>query len=263
MADDTTNYWFDDGCARAFWDQKTALPYQELTRDTFAHVDPRPGERWIDLGCGCGQLAATLWKRSDGEVAEVLALDCAAANAEAIDKLRSKLLPPPAPEQFHFRVADFSAGLGFLDSASYDGVISGLAISYAESRDPVTGAYTDRAYNALLADVFRVLKPGGRFVFSVNVPEPRFWRIFWRSMKRGLRVAHVRRVLVNAIKMQSYGKWLKREARRGRFHFFPMAEICARLERAGFRVTAQQLSYADQAYVIRAEKPAVTAAMAA
>jgi hypothetical protein len=56
--------------------------------------------------------------------------------------------------------------------------------------------------------------------------------------------------------MQSYGRWLRREARRGRFHFFPLAEIVQRLEWAGFREMRYRLSYAGQAYVISAQKQA-------
>jgi ubiquinone/menaquinone biosynthesis C-methylase UbiE len=75
------NHWFDDRCARAFWDQRQALPYRELLRDTAAWLDPRPGEHWLDLGCGCGQLTAQLWQRSGGGLARVVAVDCAAASA--------------------------------------------------------------------------------------------------------------------------------------------------------------------------------------
>ena len=256
------NHWFDDRCARAFWDQRQALPYQELLRDTAAYLDPRPGERWLDLGCGGGQLTALLWALSEGKVGGVVSVDCAAANAEAIAKLAAKMRPAPRPGQIAFRVGDISQGLGDFETASFDGIVSGLAISYAESQD-ASGNYTDAAYNRLLAELFRVLKPGGRLVFSVNVPEPRFWRIFWKSLGRGFKVSHAGRTLVNAVRMQRYGRWLKREARRGRFHFFPAEEIVRRLGSAGFQGVAVRLSYAEQAYVVRAEKRAEAVAGAA
>jgi SAM-dependent methyltransferase len=260
---ETPNHWFDGRCARAFWDQRKALPYQELLNDTVALLDVRAGERWLDLGCGGGALTAELWRHSRGQVGQIVASDCSSTNNEAIAKLREKLSPRPAASQLIFHVGDFSRGLPDWESASFDGIVSGLAISYAESRDPHTGRYTDAAYNGLLAELFRVLKPGGRLVFSVNVPEPRFWKILWRSLWRGFRMSHARRAFMNALKMQSYGRWLKRAAREGRFHFLPLPELLARLERFSFAVAAHRTSYAGQAYVIRAEKRAAVQTRAA
>src|SRR5262249_45356903 len=62
------NYWPDTKCAKAFWSQHTLPPYQQLLSDTSAWLDPRPGERWLDLGCGSGQLTRALWRQSGGAV---------------------------------------------------------------------------------------------------------------------------------------------------------------------------------------------------
>jgi ubiquinone/menaquinone biosynthesis C-methylase UbiE len=248
------NHWLDDACARAFWDQHKAVPYQELLRDTANFLGPKAGERWLDLGCGGGQLTSLIWQTSAGLVRHIVAFDCAAANALAISRLRGRLRPLAAHRQIEFVQGNFSEGLGIFPDAYFDGVVSGLAISYAESRDPATGTFTDAAYNRCLAEVARVLKPEGRFVFSVNVPQPRFWRILWRSLRTAVQLSKPAKVFVNAVRMQRYGRWLRHEARRGRFHFFPLAEILARLARAGFEVTDTCLSYAGQAYVISARK---------
>jgi ubiquinone/menaquinone biosynthesis C-methylase UbiE len=254
MATVEKNYWLDTACAQAFWDQQLALPYQELLRDTARWLDVRPGARWLDLGCGCGQLTALLWHQSGGQVGEIVAMDCNAANAAAIEKLKRRLLRGASPDRIRFAVGNFSDGLPQLADQDFDGIVSGLAISYAESRDPATGSYTDAAYDHLLAELCRVLKPQGRLVFSVNVPRVRFWPIFWKSLRQAHRISKPAKALVNALRMQRYGRWLQREAERGRFHYFPIAEIEQRLRWVGFASIQWRLSYARQAYVIAALK---------
>jgi len=248
------NHWFENDCARAFWDQRHGKSYLDLLRATGGWLDVRPGETWIDLGCGSGQLTALLWQRAAGKIGRIHALDCASANREALEKLAARLAPAKQ-DRIRFEVHDLSRGLPQYASSSVNGVVSGLAISYAESFDSRTGRYTDAAYNHLLEDVYRVLQPGGRFVFSVNVPQPRFWSILFDSFRSGLFVPHARRVFFNSLRMQFYGRWLKSEARRGRFHFFPIQEIKGRLAATGFSGIEHTLSYARQAYVIRAIKP--------
>jgi ubiquinone/menaquinone biosynthesis C-methylase UbiE len=248
------NHWLDEACARAFWDQHKASPYRELLRDTAGWLDPQAGERWLDLGCGSGQLTAALWHRSGGRLAEVIALDCNEVNAQALAQLQRRLSPPPLPGQVHFITGNFSEGLPQFPDGAFDGVVSGLALSYAEWKDPATGQYTDFAYQRALVDVYRVLRPGGRFVFSVNVARPRFWSILWKSLWRGVRVSKPVKSLLNGLRMQRYGRWLIREARRGRFHFLPIEEIGARLQKVGFQAWEYRLSYAGQAYLISARK---------
>lgn len=259
MAEQDKNYWLDRECAQAFWDQRLALPYQELLQDTARWLSIRPGERWLDLGCGCGQLTALLWQQSGGRIGEIVAMDCNAVNEEAIAKLRRKLAAAGKTPPLRFLAGNFSAGLPQFADGTFDGIVSGLAISYAESCDPQTGCYTDGAYNHLLAEMFRILKPGGRMVFSVNVPNVRFWPIFWKSLRLAFRISKPAKTLLNSLRMLAYGRWLQREARRGRFHYFPIAEIENRLRLVGFAEFRFCNSYAGQAYVIAASKAALAA----
>jgi SAM-dependent methyltransferase len=263
MATVDANRWLDEKCARAYWDQRWAPSYQELAQDTARWLDPQPGERWLDLGCGGGQLTALLWQLSRGQLAQIVAQDCNPVNREALRKLHRRLSPPPAPEQIPFVVGDFSAGLPQYETGAFDGIVSGLAVCYAESKDPVTGHYTDHAYNRLLAELYRVLRPGGRLVFSVNVPRPRWWGLFWKSLGMALRVSKPGRVLLNALTMQRHGSWLQREAQRGRFHFFHAAEVVRRLDKAGFEGIKARLSFGGQAYLFGARKAAAAWTLAA
>jgi SAM-dependent methyltransferase len=252
----SVNLWPNAKCAKAFWSQRDAPPYHRLLADTADWLDPQPGERWLDLGCGGGQLTRVLWEKSGGALAEIVALDCAAANERAIDSLRASLTPPAPADRVRFVHADFSLGLPFQPSESVDGVVSGLAIQYAESYCPERGQWTADAYDRLLAEVRRVLRPGGRFVFSVNVPEPNWSRVAWHGLAGVLRVSRPLRFLKNALRMLRYGAWLKREARRGRFHYLPAETVRTKLEAAEFADVEHRVSFAGQAFVLRGRRAA-------
>ncbi|MBY0588018.1 class I SAM-dependent methyltransferase [bacterium] len=247
------NHWLTEACAKAFWDQKEGRPYKQLVDETIGWADPAPGERWLDLGCGSGQLASGLWQRG-GPLQELVCLDCASVNAEPIARLDDKHQSNGA---IRFMEANFSDGLRTFPAGSFDGVVSGLSISYAEHFDPATGKYTDRAFCQLLADVRRLLRPDGRFVFSINVPNPQFWRVLWKSLGSGLRISRPGRQLVTALRMMRYGHWLRHEAKRGRFHYLPIDQLSAKLQAAGFGSIDHRVSYADQAFVVRARPAAV------
>lgn len=247
------NHWPDARCAKAFWSQQEARPYRRLLADTLDWCGPAAGERWLDLGCGGGPLSRGLWERSGGAIAEVVGLDCAAVNETAYANLRQTLTPPPG-DRVRFECLDFSGGLGHIPDGAFDHAVSGLSITYAESYDAAAGRWTTAAYDRILAEVYRVLRPGGRFVFSVNVPEPAWWRVAIGSVADVFRTGRPLRLLRRAKRMLKYGRWLKQEARVGRFHYLPAGEVVGKLRAAGFVSVDYRTSYAGQAFVFRAIK---------
>jgi ubiquinone/menaquinone biosynthesis C-methylase UbiE len=249
------NHWPDSACARAFWGQQHIAPYRRLLADTAAWLDPQPGEHWLDLGCGCGQLTRALWSKSSGRVASITGLDCAVVNAQAYEQLRRSVEPMPASDQIRFATCDFSAGLPLYRAGQFDGVVSGLAIQYAECYSQEQGCWTTEAYDHLLTEIGRVLRAGGRFIFSVNVPEPAWGRVALGSLSDIFHMRQPGRFLKNSWRMLRYGAWLSREARRGRFHYLPLPVLIHKLHEAGFDSIEHRLSYAGQAYVLRCLKP--------
>ena len=247
------NYWADAACAKAFWGQHELPAYHRLLKDTVQWLGPRTSERWLDLGCGCGQLSKALWEKSAGRVAEIAALDCAAANERVIERLRTTV-QPAADDRLHFVHADFSEGLAHWQDEYFDGVVSGLAIQYAQSYYSEERRWTTEGYDCLMRELYRVLRVGGRFVFSVNVPDPAWGRVGLRSLTGVLRTPKPGRYLKNMLRMYRYGRWLTREARRGRFHYLPAQDVERRLTAAGFSAIQHRLTYCDQAYLFRCRK---------
>ncbi len=252
MTTTSTNYWPDARCARAFWNQHELPPYQELLRDTAEWLEPGIGQRWLDLGCGSGQLARLLWEKSQGKVETIVGVDVAVINAQAFANLRAVLQPAPTPACLRFCARDFSQGFADWPGAQFDGAVSGLALQYAESS--IEDGWTENAYDSVLVEMHRLLKPGGVFVFSVNVPDPAWSKVALSSLAGALHKHRPLRYLKNAWRMWTYGNWLTRESKRGRFHYLPLETILAKLADAGFSGVEHRLSYAGQAYLVRCRK---------
>ncbi|MEE6272759.1 class I SAM-dependent methyltransferase [Georgenia sp. MJ206] len=103
------------------------------------------GRRILDAGCGAGPLSAAI--RAKGAV--ITAFDTSAA---MVDLARERL-----GEDTDVRVADLGEPLPFTD-AEFDDVVASLVLHYLED------------WTGPLAELRRVLEPGGRLILSVNHP---------------------------------------------------------------------------------------------
>jgi SAM-dependent methyltransferase len=112
---------------------------------TLALAGDVAGRRVLDAGCGSGPLFAALRDRG----AIVAGFDKSAAML----KLARQRLGPGAD----LRVADLGQPLPYPDAA-FDDVIASLVLHYLED------------WNAPLAELRRILRPGGRLIASVNHP---------------------------------------------------------------------------------------------
>ncbi|MBD8063273.1 class I SAM-dependent methyltransferase [Oceanitalea stevensii] len=106
------------------------------------------GRRVLDAGCGSGPLAAELLRRG----AVVTGLDASPAMVE----LARRRLGDDVP----LHVGDLAEPLPFADD-SFDDVVASLVLHYLED------------WSAPLAELRRVLRPGGRLLLSVNHPNVR------------------------------------------------------------------------------------------
>ena len=103
------------------------------------------GRRILDAGCGSGPLSAALRDRG----AVVSGFD---ASAGMLELARRRL-----GDGADLRVADLSSPLPYPDDA-FDDVVASLVLHYLEDWGPA------------LAELRRVLKPGGRLIMSVDHP---------------------------------------------------------------------------------------------
>ena len=110
-----------------------------VARELLAWLDPAPGGRWLDVGCGTGALSAAVLAAADP--AAVVGLD---PSAGFLANARARLGDPRA----RFLAAD--ARHLPLARAAFDAVVSGLVLNFVP--DP----------GAAAAEMARVARPGGR-----------------------------------------------------------------------------------------------------
>jgi SAM-dependent methyltransferase len=103
------------------------------------------GRRILDAGCGSGPLSAALRDRG----AAVTGFD---SSAKMVELARRRLGPDA-----DLRVADLGSPLPYPDAA-FDDVIACLVLHYLQD------------WTAALAELRRVLKPGGRLIVAVDHP---------------------------------------------------------------------------------------------
>jgi SAM-dependent methyltransferase len=122
----------------------------------------------LELGCGTGNDAARLARAGYA----VTAVD---VSGEAIAHARSRF-----GEAVDFRVCDITLPLPYPD-ASFDAVMSNVALHM----------FSDSVTRAVFAQIARVVRPGGLFLFHVNALEDRELRARRRPIARELKPDYV------------------------------------------------------------------------
>ena len=104
------------------------------------------GKKVFDAGCGSGVYSEWLIERG----AEVVAVD---ASPKMVELAKQRL-----GSSVNVRQADLSQPLAFLQDSSFDVVLCPLVLEYIED------------WHRTFAEIYRVLRPEGHFVFSVSHP---------------------------------------------------------------------------------------------
>ena len=140
-----------------------------------AALRPRAGETLLDVGCGSGALLRFARRRSPS--ARLVGLD---VDAAVLRLALAKSRPEPTPIQLVQAPADdlpFGAG-------SFDAVVSSLAFHHLATAEK----------RAAVGEIYRVLKPGGRFLLAdIGPADTRLARLVYRVV-RAARLPEAERV---------------------------------------------------------------------
>ena len=136
MTDDSPNTWQTDD-----YDEKHGFVY-EYGASVVELLDPQPGERILDLGCGTGHLTRAIADHG----ADVLGIDTSAEMIEAASGEHPELA---------FRQADARE---FEPDGEFDAVFSNAALHWIPEED----------HDGVLKTVRNALTPDGRFVAEMG-----------------------------------------------------------------------------------------------
>ena len=136
-----------------------------VTERLLAALDPEPGDRVLEIGSGLGEVGEAI-ARIVGPGGEVVLTDVAAAMLEAAQE---RIGPLP---NLRTRLAD-AAATGF-EPASFDRAVGRFVLMLVP--DPA----------AALAELRRILRPGGRLAFAVwtTAPENRWGSTIGETLLR-------------------------------------------------------------------------------
>lgn len=199
-----------------------ALTSQRFWRDQICSIldhagTPEPAPRLLDLGCGPGESAFVLAERL-GPRAAIVGIDVAPAMVERARRRHQTRYPHLA--NLRFEVQD-AAALSLPD-ASFD-----LAVGHS-----FLYLTTDR--RAVLAEIRRVLRPGGRLLLMEPNREGSLWRAA-RGLGRGHAAVALGRPIASGRFVASMVMWRLF----GRAARWPCAgELTALLTGAGFEAVA-------------------------
>lgn len=134
-------YWYDR-------DDNASLTeaVHRMTRKVTDTLGLRPGERVLDAGCGPGETAIHLATRFRARVTGIT------VSHFEIDRARQRALAAGVGDTVSFEYGDFT-DLSYPDG-SFDAVLALESLQNAADLD------------AVLAELYRVLRPGGRITFS-------------------------------------------------------------------------------------------------
>jgi sterol 24-C-methyltransferase len=123
---------------------KSVIDNQILLEEKMAKdLDMKPGDKVLEVGCGCGAIATSM--------GEISGSTMFGQNIDASQIEKSWLNPKLQKE--NFTVGDFNVPLPYEDN-SFDAVYAIQPMTYVSNPDFTLG------------EIFRILKPGGKFGFN-------------------------------------------------------------------------------------------------
>lgn len=237
--------------SRIYYHLEDTKPYYDLAESIEEFINPRAGEIWLDAGCGPAKMSQIIWKKSKRKVKKIIGIDIVLKPAKETLAKKSEDIP------FELKYASLNERLPFA-SNSFDGIISNLCLSYVIEFEGKKG---ERAFEAVVREMYRILKPGGYMVWSTPKHNVHFQWNFIYSIPDMLNIKkqidHGVIGLSVGVRILKHALEIQRKGREDIYTFLPKDKLESLLLQIGFVNPTWGKTFARQVWVNRVEKPRI------
>ncbi|MFH1347747.1 MAG: methyltransferase domain-containing protein [Candidatus Margulisiibacteriota bacterium] len=228
--------------------------YRDYLEDLWKMLDLQPGDRFLDVGCGNGNLDAYClgkmallkeivgWEK--GKIVGVDFVDDALARAE--EKLQMVKIKRTDLPEHELTAMDIEKDNFPFESRYFDKITASLLLSYL--REP----------QVVVERLCRSLKPGGTIILTSLKPDADISQIYHNFLQKVKQMPEgpERQELLEKGRelLNSAMGWIENEEESGRFKYFSADELKQMLRANGVEIISSQKSFGDQAIIIKGRK---------
>ena len=246
--------WKNKLISFAYQYQKEAIPFRNMMKVFGDMIDFKKDSKILDIGSGCGRIIKLILEDIGMKAKQIEAIDISSYSLKYARK-NLKKFQEKCSITFHQKDISLPDCFDDWSKNTFDLITAGFSVQYAQYWDKHKKQWTVQGYQNVLSSVFRILKPNGQFVFSVNTPNPDFSIIAKESKKVIFAIWwRIPLMLFVAIVLVLQGKILTKAANKGKFNYLPIEKIIECLNSIGFRDITYQKTYSDLAWVISCKK---------
>lgn len=222
-----------------------ADPYKDLIAEFNKDISNPLQGKWLDLGSGSGAVVDLLTKKMGNLLSkiEIFATDIEPLMLNSLSKRFSK------NKNVKIKELDLAYSFNFPENY-FDGITANLVLPYLIHHEGEIGV---KGFIKLLEDIYKILKHGGKLIWSTPKKNVNFFHVFLASWKNILDFKNLEHlyygpaILKQALQIQNKGK-------HGIYHFLDIEELKNILEKIGFTDINFMRSMAKQVDIISCTK---------
>jgi len=224
---------------------RNLFPYRSLLKDLNNRLDIKEGDSILDAGCGPGLVIEKVLEENRGKEISITGVDISRTMIRhAYRKCRNL-------SNVKLHVADLNRSLEFPDNTFHKVICSNTLYALAEPQ-------------AAISEFHRVLKPGGAMIIANPKPNAGQNALIRGHISALNRLTPFYRkvyqifislllIPVNLVVI-AINKVIVEKGRRGQYHFLTEEDLQRILQQVGFTNIHTTSCYADQNWLVRADK---------